>query len=161
MIVPLESCENWVFELKMCPVDPRYLAHRICMNFPRAAKMQGSHWGCGYTRRASPDHLTISSSFSSFPKEQTLPPFKHHWPSLPGTGQSWLIYSYLIPKRYEVSLKRHTQYKSKWWNFNWRWGPEKHNIARRMSRNLHFLLRCPINLLKVDHWFHSGFHQPV
>lgn len=115
MIVPHESCENWVFELKMCPVDPRYLAHRICMNFPSAAKMQGSHWGCGYTRRASPDHLAMSSSFSSFPKEQTLPPFKHHWPSLPGTGQSWLLYSHLILKRYEVSLKRHTQYKSKCW----------------------------------------------
>lgn len=157
MIVPHESCENWVFELAMCPVDSRYLAHRICVNFLSAAKMQGSHWGCGYTRRASPDHLTISSSLSSFPKEQTLPPFKHHWPSLPGTGQSWLIHSYFTPKRYEVSLKRHTQYKSKWWNFNWRWGQEKHNRARRMSRNLHFLLWCPINLLKVDHWFHSGF----
>ena len=130
MTVPHESCENWVFELKMCPVDPRYLAHRIHMNFPSAVKMQGSHQGCSYARRASPDYLTISSTLSSFPKVQTLPPFKHHWSSLPGTGQSWLIYSYLIPKRYKISLKRHTEYKRKWWNFNWRWGQEKHNRSK-------------------------------
>lgn len=108
MIVPHESCENWVFELAMCPVDPRYLAHRICMNFLSAAKMQGSHWGCGYTRQTSPDPI---------PDHFLLPPFlifqrsKHCLP-LSTTGllyqgqvQSWLIYSYFLQKDMKSVLK--------------------------------------------------------
>lgn len=154
------SYANWVYELKVCLADPRCPAHRTCIKFPSAAKMRGSHCTCA--RQPSPDHVTPPFPCFQRNKHSPFPPRPHPVPlSTIGHLYWWqpglaYLFTFNSQKEWSQSEKAYIGQKQMI-TFKWKCRQEKHNEARRMWRNLHFVLWCLIYSLKAGCWFPAGF----